>query len=395
MTEPARQANWLRGQRVTFTGRLACLTRAQAAELVAAHGGRLVSVVSPRTAFVVMGQEGWPLRKDGRLSRKLEQARRLQREGAPLAILTEEEFLGRLGLASRTDGVRRLYTAAELTRLLRISRDRLRAWMQAGLIQPAKAEGDVVYFDFRQVSGAKTLSALAAAGATKERLLRSLRQLRAWMPEVEQPLARLALSGPGGELLVRLENGQLAEPSGQLVFDFEAADGAAPAAALICTEPAKAAGWFSLGWEHEQAGRLLEAVRAYRQALDVGGPDGETCFNLGNTLYRLGDKTGARACLLQAVALQPESAEAWNNLGTILEELRRWEESQAAYAKALAVDPGYGDAHYNLADLLEKMGRADEAVPHWRAYVQQDAGSEWGRHARRRLSAKEQGRRPG
>jgi hypothetical protein len=58
------------------------------------------------------------------------------------------------------------------------------------------------------------------------------------MPEVEEPLAHLAKSGPGGELLVRLENGRLVEPSGQLVFDFEAADGATPAVPLS-TEPAR------------------------------------------------------------------------------------------------------------------------------------------------------------
>src|SRR5262249_45963001 len=159
------------------------------------------------------------------LSHKLEQARRLQREGASLTVLTEEEFFDRLGLASHTEGVRRLYTGAELAQLLRISRERLRAWIQAGLIQPAKEDGGGAYFDFRQVAGAKALAALAGAGATKERLLRSLRQLRTWMPEVEEPLARLAASGARGELLVRLDNGQLAEPSGQLVFDFEPADG--------------------------------------------------------------------------------------------------------------------------------------------------------------------------
>jgi tetratricopeptide (TPR) repeat protein len=387
------QTDWLRGRRVAFTGRLASMTRAEAVELVTAHGGRFVSVVSPRTAFLVVGQEGWPLRKDGRLSRKLEQARRLQKEGGSVAILTEEEFFDHLGLGSRTDGVRRLYTAAELTDLLHVTRDRLRAWMRAGLVQPANAEGGVAYFDFRQVSGAKTLSGLAAAGANKERLVRSLRQLRTWMPEVEEPLARLAAS-PGGELLVRLENGQLAEPSGQLVFDFESEEGAAPAAPVLSAEPATAEQWHDLGLRHEEAGRLTEAARAYRQALHVGGPDGQTYFNLANVLYRLGDKEGARERLYLAGAWQDDAA-TWNNLGTVLEELGQWDEAHGAYLRALALDPGYADAHYNLADLLDELGTPGEAAGHWRAYVQQDTDSQWGRHARRRLSAKEPERRPG
>jgi Flp pilus assembly protein TadD len=111
-------------------------------------------------------------------------------------------------------------------------------------------------------------------------------------------------------------------------------------------------------------------------------------------LYRLGDKDAARQKLYLAVALQPD-AEAWNNLGTVLEELGQCTEAYAAYLQALALDPGHPEAHYNLADLLDRMGTPGEAAGHWRAYLQQDADSPWGRHARRRLSAKEQGRRPG
>jgi tetratricopeptide (TPR) repeat protein len=336
------------------TGRLASMTRAEAAELVAARGGHFVTVVSPQ------------------------------------AILTEEEFFDRLSLGERTEGVRRLYTAGELTDLLHVTRDRLRAWMRAGLVQPAKAEGDVVYFDFRQVSGAKTLAALAAAGASKDPLLRSLRLLRTWMPEVEQPLARLAAS-PGGELLVRLENGQLAEPSGQLVFDFEAENGAAPGTPVLSAEPATAAKWFDLGLRHEEAVRLLEAAQAYRRALDVGGPDAQTYFNLANVLYRLGDKEGARERLYLGGVWQDDAA-TWNNLGTVLEELGQWDQAHGAYLRALALDPGYADAHYDFADLLDTLGVTSEAVAYWRAYLQQDADSQWGRYARRRLSAMDEAR---
>jgi Flp pilus assembly protein TadD len=106
-------------------------------------------------------------------------------------------------------------------------------------------------------------------------------------------------------------------------------------------------------------------------------------------LYRLGDKEGARQRLYLAVALQPDG-EAWNNLGLVLEELGQWDEAYAAYLQALAL--GCADAHYNIADLLDKLGTPGEAVGHWRAYVQQDADSPWGRHARRRLSATEPGR---
>jgi tetratricopeptide (TPR) repeat protein len=363
------------------------MTTHEAAALVQTYGGTFVPSVNRRTSLLVVGQEGWPLRKDGRLTQKLRKARLLQRQ-TPLVILTEEALLSRLGLASRSDGIRRLYTLAELTRILRVRRDCLRAWMQSGLIRPAQTEHGLCYFDYRQVSGAKTLSALAQAGVTKERLRRSLRQLQAWLPEVEEPLAQLALLESGGKVLVRLEGGRLAEPTGQLVFDFEEAEPPADGN-VLSTQPAAAADWFVLAGQHEEAGRLREAVHAYRQALRISGPTAATCFNLGNTLLALGQTEAARQQLCQAVELQPDFVAAWNNLGTVLEELGRWEEARAAYVQALALDPGYADAHYNLADLLETMGRGDAAERHWRAYVQRDADSQWGRHARRRLSATE------
>jgi len=68
MAEMAPDADWLRGKRIAFTGRLATMTRKEVASLVATFGGKMVPTVGPRTAFVVIGQDGWPLQDDGRLT---------------------------------------------------------------------------------------------------------------------------------------------------------------------------------------------------------------------------------------------------------------------------------------------------------------------------------------
>lgn len=375
-------ADLLRGKRVVFTGRLASMTRVEAAKLVAAHGGQLSNAVSRRTSILVVGQEGWPLRKDGRLTQKLQTARLLQRQGRPITILTEEELFTRLGLEARSEGIRRLYTAPELAGLLDVKRDRLRSWIDAGLIRPEKTDHGVCWFDFRQVSGVKTLCDLAEAGVTKDRLVRSLAQLKAWMPDAEQPLAQLAILEQSGHLVVRLETGGLAEPTGQMLLDFEEphAD-----AVLSTTAPTTAAEWFELGCNHEDAGRLEDAAHAYRQALLAGG-DSTICFNLANTLHAQGRKQEASERFYQCVELSPDNAEAWNNLGTVLAEIGRREESLAAFNKALELNPGYADARYNLADLLEEMGKKAEARRHWQTYIQHDSHSAWGRYARSRLS---------
>lgn len=375
----------LHGTRVAFTGRLASMTRREAAELVRAHGGKFVPTVTRRTSLLVIGQEGWPLRNDGRLSNKLQKARLLQRKGWSITILSEEGLLERLGLESQSEGVRGRYSMAQLARLLEVPRDRIRIWLRAGLVEPVETVHSVCYFDFQQVSGAKTLSDLAKAGVSPERIRKSLGQLCKWLGNVEQPLAQLAALEQSGQLLVRLEEGQLAESTGQLHFDFASQE--RPVLAEASRGPSTAEEWFALGCEHDQAERLTEAADCYRQALLIGGPDADVCFNLANVLHALGRKEQAAERYRQAVEIDREFVEAWNNLGNVLAELGQREEAVVAYRGAVELNPLYADAHYNLADLLDQLGRDTEARPHWQAYLRHDGRSEHAHYARARLYA--------
>ncbi len=377
MAETARDADWLRGKQVAFTGRFASMTRKEAAELVRTYGGRFVPTVTRRTAYLIVGQEGWPLRKNGRLTIKLLKAQALERRGYKVSVLSEEELLARLGLDSRSDEARRLHTTAELTQLLNVPRDRLRAWMDAGLVRPVESSHGIAYFDFRQVAGAKTLCDLIEAGVTAERLRRSLEQLRIWARDVEQPLTQLAMLERDGHLLVRIGDA-LAEPTGQLLLEF--ADGAEASAVAFSPNRLSADDWYDLACRHEDAGRLAEAEAAYRQALTLAGPDAACLFNLANVLCALGRKPEAAECLHQAVTLNDRDPGAWNNLGAVLADLKRFPEAKAAYQKAISL--GYADAHYNLADLLRDLGDHEAARRHWRAYLRQDPNSRWARYAR-------------
>jgi tetratricopeptide (TPR) repeat protein len=380
MSALATDADLLRGKQVAFTGRLASLTRREAAALVHAHGGKLTPTVSRRTSFLIVGQEGWPLRQDGRPTAKLRQAHLLQRRGCAIQVLPEEEFLSRLGLDARSDEIRRLHSTAELTRLLQIPRDRLRAWLEAGLVQAVEINHGIAYFDFRQVAGAKTLCELVRAGVTVTRLRGSLEQLRAWAGDLTQPLAQLALLEKDGDLLVRVGQA-LAEPSGQLRLDFS--DGNQDLAVAFAQRRPTADEWFELACQHEDAGRLAEAEQAYRRALLEGGPDPVSSFNLGNVLYALGRKAEAAERFHQALELNPEDGECWNNFGTVLAELKRTVEANDAFKRAIQL--GYADAHYSLADLLDQAGETIRATSHWQAYLQRDQQSAWAHYARRRL----------
>jgi tetratricopeptide (TPR) repeat protein len=357
VAEKASNGTFLIGKRVAFTGRLASMTRAEAVQLVRTQGGEFVPTVSRFTSLLVVGLEGWPLQKNGRLSHKLLQARRLQHYGYRIAVIPEEGMLCQVGLKTQSEGIHQLYTTAQLHQILRVPGERLRAWMKIGLIEPADTTHGVCYFDYQQVTRAKTLSDLAQAGVSTKRLRKSLEQLREWMPGLADPLSQLAVIERDGEMLVRLQDGQLAEPTGQLQFDFEGDP--LPIAAPIRSQDSeirsqqewKGDEWFDLAQEHETCGRLSEAAQAYREALLAGGPHPDVCFNLGNVLYALGQKEQAAERYYQALEMDKHFSQAWNNLGNVLVDLGRQEEGMRAYRKAIEIDPQMMSARQNLSTL--------------------------------------------
>jgi tetratricopeptide (TPR) repeat protein len=364
-------------RRVAITGKLVSMTRSEVAALLRRRGCEYQPRLTRQTTVLVVGEGSLPLRKDGRLSRRLERARRLQQTGHPITILSEHELLAWLGVDGRSDGVRRLYTAAQIAELVGASADQIRAWLRGGLLQPVESADGVDHFDYQQVVAARRICELIRSGVRPARVLRSLRQLQGENGEVLP-----AVQESAGNLLERRDDGQLTDPAGQLYFDF--AERAAVTAGQVHAEPSGAE-WFELGCGHEGAGRLEEAAEAYRRALARGGPNPDACFNLGNVLAAQGKKEAAAERYRQVLEREPNHVDAWNNLGAALEELGQVGQAQAAYENALKLCPGHADAHYNLADLLDKTGRAADAQPHWRAYLRQEAVGQWADHARRRV----------
>jgi tetratricopeptide (TPR) repeat protein len=209
--------------------------------------------------------------------------------------------------------------------------------------------------------------------------------LRRWLPEVEEPLSQLSLLEKDGRLLVRREEGQLAEPTGQGLLDF--ADESAAATVPVGAKPRTLEECVQAARSHEAAKRLEEAAKEYRQALLVDGPSPTVCFNLANVLFGQGQLLPAAERFRQVVEMEPGFAEAWNNLGNILAALGDYDGAITALERAVALSPAYADAHYNLADTLDEVGRASDAVAHWQAYLCYDTDSCWADYARQRVCA--------
>lgn len=386
MVQPLASTGILQGQEVALAGRLASMSAREVARLVAIHGGRFTRKITRETTLVIVGRDGWPLARDGRPTPKLRRALALAKQGLRLEVVPEEEFLTRLHCSPGR--LQRHFTLRELSQMLDVPLPRLEVWLRSGLINSSSEADGIRYFDFQHVAGVKSLCELVRNGITTARLRQSLSRLRCWLGELDDPLSQLTLLDNSRQLVVRLENGQVAEPHGQMLLAFEAGPPEhLPVAVPWTANQRSATEWFEIGSQAEQREDFAQAVDAYRQALLTGGPSAEICFNLANVLCSLGEYARASERYRQVLELDPNFWEAWNNLGTVLTYDDENEDAIAAYRRALKLHPRYADAHYNLADTLEDLGRNEEAIEHWRAYLDLEPRGTGAQYALKRLHA--------
>jgi tetratricopeptide (TPR) repeat protein len=386
----------LRGEKVAFTGTLASMTHKQAAERVGEHGGEAVANVSQSTTLLVIGEEGWPLEADGRISVKLEQAQQWRERGSSIRFLSESEWLQALGLESPAQRQTQLYTPAMLSQILKMSVHEIRRWERLGLIRAVKRVFRLPYFDFREVSEARRLSELVGSGVPIERIVDGFKRLNALKP-MQRTLDQLQILASDHRLLYRDSTGLVDSVTGQRLLEFE------PEQSLEDSEPDIAtlqmpsplpvhrtpAEWRHEGCRLADDHELAAAVDAFRQALAAEPGDSTTHYHLAEALYRLGNRQGAIERYYAAVELDREFIEAWTQLGCVLAEIAECEAAINAFQAALETHPDFPDAHFHLAEALRHSGRHGDAQSHWEIYLQFDQHGPWAETARQRLGITE------
>ncbi len=116
-----------------------------------------------------------------------------------------------------------------------------------------------------------------------------------------------------------------------------------------------------VGDDHLRAGRLEEAVRAYRTALASAPTYGRAWYRLGVAELRRGDLAAAEQAFATAARLEPGNAATANDLGVVLLRQGRNGEAAAALARAAALAPDDARAAQNLSIALRRLGREAEA----------------------------------
>lgn len=390
----------LAGERVAFTGTLASMTHAQAAEVVRQQGGEATEHVSRQTTMLIVGEEGWPLEDDGSPSVKLRDVEQWNKAGGAIRVVEEADFLHLVGLSETRDEVRRLYTPATLSTLLDVDVRAIRSWERAGLIRPVRKIYRLPYFDFREVNSVRKLTELLDAGVPRSEIEQTLRQLPGFTNGIERPLEQLQLLARDRRVVLRDQHGLIVPASGQRLFNFDAEDGHSvtrnpdaldetPSVPFlqIAQTPQQwtARDWFVEGCRRHADDDIDGAIEAFRLSLMTETENPEAHYYLAECLYRQRKVEAALERYYVAAEEDHEYLEAWIQIGALHRELREPEQALHAFDIALDIHPEFAEAHYHKAEVLGELGRDVEAVDHWEAYLDQDSRGPWADTARQRL----------
>lgn len=276
------------------------------------------------------------------------------------------------------------YSRADIRRQFGVTERQLRSWERAEFIEPADE------YSFADLIAIKTLVKLRENRINAKQIGRALTSLRAKLNWIKQPLSELRIVSDGKRIHVHLSGQKIEAISGQILFDFGAAElGAVTAFPARKTSPSRlreSENWFQRGLELEEVGAPVEeAIAAYRKALDFNAEAAGALVNLGTICYRQRKFEDAEKFYRDAIAADPDYPLAQFNLGNLYDEQGRLSDAMIHYRRALELNPQYADAHFNVALLYERLGDPLRAVHHWKIYLRLDNAGQWADIARRQL----------
>lgn len=257
----------------------------------------------------------------------------------------------------------------EVERLLRLPRSTIRALITAGFVSPARGPRNAWRFSFQDLIALRTAQALVAAKVPRKRITRSIRELRRHLPAA-MPLSGLSICAVADRVVVREGASRWQAESGQYLLAFEG-DPSAGSLKVIERVPAQpqpsAREWLERAMELEESDSEA-ALQAYARALEAEPKLLDARVNMGSLLHEAGRLAEAERIYRDALQVCGSDPLLLFNLGVLLGDMERKTEAMEAYEAALRGDPGLADCHYNLALLCEELKRPKEAIRHMAQY---------------------------
>lgn len=261
------------------------------------------------------------------------------------------------------------YSLREVGKLLGLSRSIVSGLIDAGFVAPTRGRRREYRFTFHDLVLLRAAQGLTEAKIPSARILRSLRRLRAQLPQ-QVPFAGLRIEAVGDAVVVSEGQAQWRPDDGQYVMQFQVES---PGGRLAFLNPAETlaapaeAPWFERGLALEGSD-AEEACAAYRHALEGDAAHLGAHVNLGRLLHERGQLEEAETVYRDGLDQCGAEGTLLFNLAVLLEDLQRLGDAAGTYRAALDAVPDLADAHFNLARLCEAQGLQQEAVRHFSAF---------------------------
>ena len=214
-----------------------------------------------------------------------------------------------------------------------------------------------------------TVRALADANVPRKRITRSVRELRRHLPDA-MPLSGLSICAVADRVVVKEGVHRWQADSGQylLAFEGDPAEGSLNVIERkVADEGGDARDWFDRGAALESGDREA-AIQAYQRAVAADPTFLEACINLGRLLHEAGRLAQAERVYRDALNAAGRDPALLYNLGVLLHDMERKGEAMETYEAALRGNPFLADCHYNLALLCEELKRPKDAIRHMAQY---------------------------
>ncbi|PWT71378.1 MAG: hypothetical protein C5B46_08320 [Proteobacteria bacterium] len=252
--------------------------------------------------------------------------------------------------------------------MLGLPRSMIQGLVESKYVVPKVGPRGAFRFTFSDLVVMRAAQELLEAKVPARRVSRTLKQLRARLPENE-PFGGLRIKAAGDRIVVQEGARQWEANTGQYVLDLAIARDRAELHVLPPSDVSAetAAQWFARASELEEEADV-GAFSAYARALEADPSFADAYINLGRLLHEQGHLKEAEAVYRKGIVHCGEDALLHYNFGVLLDELERRQEALQAYRAALALRPDLADGHYNIALLYQASGQPRAALRHLNAY---------------------------
>ncbi len=117
----------------------------------------------------------------------------------------------------------------------------------------------------------------------------------------------------------------------------------------------------------KNTGDLAGALAQWRHLQAILPHYCDVYYQIGSVLDEMQQSREAIPYLETAVALRPNSAEAWNALGLATGNDKQIERACECFKRALEINPDFPGAHVNWGAILAQAGRVEEAKQHYQS----------------------------